>query len=290
MTKANALSGKTYASNMAGWAQFMVQYAKKRLASQGVIVGHMPNHWGVNIPGQVGQGRKEAHLISAMTIARFINNFGADGKGDVVFVEKSDHDAGHKPANENWLWDSTGYAKFFLWTKTIAHETNLPIVGWQVSEGNMGNKKEWQDNAAETFLANPERWIDGGFIGILFGAGNSDCVNFPSSAANSDGGWFDTKMTEYNKAPTPLTGGTTVLRSLASGAVQCLCVRRVGQELRLLGWTGSARVQVRTLDGRVLQDRVQNSAQALQLGNYRGMAVVHILGTTQTRSGTVFIP
>lgn len=27
--------------------------------------------------------------------------------GDVVFVEKTDHDAGHKPSNENWLWDST---------------------------------------------------------------------------------------------------------------------------------------------------------------------------------------
>jgi hypothetical protein len=25
--------------------------------------GHMPNHWGVSIPGQVGQGRKEAHYI-----------------------------------------------------------------------------------------------------------------------------------------------------------------------------------------------------------------------------------
>jgi hypothetical protein len=74
----------------------------------------MPNHWGVNIPGQVGQGRKEAHLMSGLTIGQFIKEFGTVGMGDVVFVEKTDHDAGHKPANENWFWDSTGYNKYIL--------------------------------------------------------------------------------------------------------------------------------------------------------------------------------
>ncbi|HLP41928.1 MAG TPA: hypothetical protein VK465_10505, partial [Fibrobacteria bacterium] len=139
MARANSLSGRTWDADLSGWAKYLVWRARQKLP-KGVIIGHMPNHWGVSIPGQVGQGRKEAHIISGRVIGTFLSGFGKDGMGDVVFVEKTDHDAGHKPGNENWLWDSTGYAKYFLWTRTIAHKTGLPICGWQVSEGNLSNE------------------------------------------------------------------------------------------------------------------------------------------------------
>jgi hypothetical protein len=200
MDRANSLSGKTWDPNLAGWAKYLVARARQKLP-KGVIIGHMPNHWGVSIPGQVGQGRKEAHIISGNTIGTFLSGFGKDGMGDVVFVEKTDHDAGHKPSNENWLWDSTAYSKYFLWTRAIASKTGLPICGWQVSEGNMSNEPKWRDDAAETFLAHPDWFMDGGFAGILFGAGNPDCVNYLD---DSDGGWFVNHMTEISKTPIPL--------------------------------------------------------------------------------------
>lgn len=211
MTRANTVSGKTYASTMVGWAEYLVERAHAKLP-KGVLLGHMPNHWGVNIPGQVGQGRKEAHIMSGLTIGQFIKEFGAIGAGDVVFVEKTDHDAGHKPSGENWMWDSAGYGKYFLWTRSIAWRTGLPIVGWQVSEGNTANTTAAQrDNATETFITHPLWWIDGGFIGILFGAGNADCCNFKT---DTDGGWFVNKIKAYNTAPIQLPEFTGIRYSI----------------------------------------------------------------------------
>ena len=207
LSRADEVSGKTYAPNLVGLAGYLVERAHEKL-QKGVILGHMPNHWGVNIPGQVGQGRKEAHIMSGLTIGQFIREFGAVGMGDAVFVEKTDHDAGHKPAGENWFWDSTGYGKYFLWTRAIALRTGLPIVGWQVSEGNMSNPTvSLRDNAAETFLGHPLWWVNGGFIGILFGAGNADCCNYKN---DNDGGWFVDHMKTYNANPLTLPAITDI--------------------------------------------------------------------------------
>lgn len=271
MTKANALSGKTYASNMVGWAQYLVARARQKLP-KGVIIGHMPNHWGVSIPGQVGQGRKESHYISALTIGTFLSAFGKEGMGDVVFVEKSDHDAGHKPSNEDWLWDSTNYAKYFLWTRTIAWKTGLPICGWQVSEGNMGNKKEWQDDAAETFLAHPDWWVDGAFTGILFGAGNSDCVNY---GQDLDGGWFVDHMGAYMKGTQVSLVPTGVKPRSAKPLAGLQCVRSEGG-LLLSGWQGEAEVVVSDLSGRILSQTRLHEGSVLPLRGSAAMRVVRV--------------
>lgn len=213
MTKANSITNKNYQSNLIGLAEYLVERAKEKLP-KGVILGHMPNHWGVNIPGQVGVGRKEAHIMSGLTIGQFIKEMGNVGKGDVVFVEKSDHDAGHKPSQENWFWDSTGYAKYFLWTRCIAYKTGLPIVGWQVSEGNMSHpKKENRDNAVETFLAHPDWWVNGGFIGILFGGGNPCCANYGD---DNDNGWFIEHISAYNQNPYLLPQTEVIFSSISN--------------------------------------------------------------------------
>jgi hypothetical protein len=261
MAHANEVSGKTYASNMVGWAEYLVERAHAKLP-KGVMLGHMPNHWGVNIPGQVGQGRKEAHLISGLTIGQFIKEFGDVGKGDMVFVEKTDHDAGHKPSGENWFWDSTGYAKYFLWTGAIAHRTGLPIVGWQVSEGNMTHATTtMRDNAAETFLANPLRWIDGGFIGILFGAGNSDCCNYK---ADNDGGWFVTNIKAYNDKPYPFPATAIVpshRKPLGNDAAAAMTVALRNHALRIDGFTGTVHVVMADVAGRTLYDALLTAGE-----------------------------
>lgn len=261
MGKANSLSGKTWEPNMVGWAKYIVARARQKLPN-GVIVGHMPNHWGVSIPGQVGQGRKESHYISGSVIGRFLSGFGKEGLGDVVFVEKSDHDAGHKPPNEDWLWDSTNYAKYFLWTRTIATKTGLPICGWQVSEGNMSNVDKWKDDAAETYLAHPQWWIDGGFAGILFGAGNADCVNYENDL---DGGWFVNSMSTYMAgSQVQLPTSATVAprpRSVLPG-LRCICTPG---RLALSGWSGAADVVVADLAGRILARTTLVEGQEMSL-------------------------
>jgi hypothetical protein len=248
MTKANVLSGKTWDPNLAGWAKYLVWRARQKL-TKGVIIGHMPNHWGVSIPGQVGQGRKEAHIISGNTIGTFLAGFGKDGLGDVVFVEKTDHDAGHKPANENWFWDSTSYAKYFLWTRAIASKTGLPICGWQVSEGNMSNDAKWKDDAAETFLAHPAWFMDGGFAGILFGAGNADCVNYLN---DTDGGWFVNHMTEASQHPIPLlsVGIRDRHTRLFRSQKPLLLISEHGTPV--IEWPGNSQATLRNVQGRRL--------------------------------------
>jgi hypothetical protein len=259
MSKANALSGKTWEPNLVGWAKYLVWRAKEKLP-KGVIVGHMPNHWGVSIPGQVGQGRKEAHIISGSVIGRFLAGFGKDGLGDVVFVEKSDHDAGHKPSNENWFWDSTAYSKYFLWTRTIAAKTGLPICGWQVSEGNTTNPdKLLRDDAAETFLAHPDWWIDGGFAGILFGAGNPDCANYLN---DNDGGWFVTNMTAASKAPIPLPApvGVALPTPRSAGGLSMVAD---GRSVRFEGFAGTGRASFLDAQGRVFATFSVHAGQSL---------------------------
>lgn len=246
MAKANSLSGKTYASNMKGWGEYMVARARTKLASQGVIIGHMPNHWGVNIPGQVGRGRKEAHLFSGMTIARFINGFGAAGKGDVVFVEKTDFDAGIK--GTQWFWDSTCYSKFFLWTRAIGHGTGLPMVGWQMAEGNSTHPEAAKrDDIVETFLAHPEWWTDGGFAGILFGGGNPGCANY---AGTDDGGWYGTKIAAYQKAPIALPAPSAVSPGVSATqkGIRMLPNR---DGIRFEGFEGSATVAFLDARGKI---------------------------------------
>jgi hypothetical protein len=243
MAKANSLSGKTWEPNMVGWAKYIVARAREKLP-KGVIIGHMPNHWGVSIPGQVGQGRKESHYISGSVIGRFLSGFGKDGLGDVVFVEKSDHDAGHKPSGEDWLWDSTNYAKYFLWTRTIAAKTGLPICGWQVSEGNTSNVDKWKDDAAETYLAHPRWWIDGGFAGILFGAGNADCVNYENDL---DGGWFVNSMSAAPAVKLPTAVG---VKSGSASSPQGPVLARVRGGIAFSGFQGEATARFVDAKGR----------------------------------------
>lgn len=284
MGKANTLSGKTWEANMAGWAKYMVSRARLKLP-KGVTIGHMPNHWGVAIPGQVGQGRKEAHYISGLAIGKFISGFGKDGIGDMVFVEKTDHDAGHKPADpgwttgQSWLWDSTSYSKFFLWTRCIAAKTGLPICGWQMSEGNLSNPAKWKDDIAETYTAHPQWWIDGGFVGILFGGGNADCVNY---GAVQDGNWFIDRTTSLAKTPVPLPSAASAGRSpIRSEGFRLVAGPR---SFSVAGFDGQAGIVVSDLQGRVLQNLRVGAGQEVARPTHRGAVLVEVGAQGHSRS------
>lgn len=197
MSRASAITGKTYASNLVGWAEYMVGRARDVLNNQ-VVIGHMLNHWGVNIPGQIGQGRIEAHIMGGYAQGNFLNSLGA-GKGDVVFVEKTDRDAGIKlteKPNEDWFWNDTNYTKYFSWIKCLSVRSNLRVVGWQVSEGNSHHPSNHQDDAMEYFVAHPDLWANAGFIGILFGAGLEGNANYPKTG-DDDNGFFVQSINNY---------------------------------------------------------------------------------------------
>ena len=286
MTAADAATGSTYPANLCGWAQYMISRARTKLPN-GVIIGHMMNHWGVNIPFQVGQGRIEAHIMSANSEGAFINSFGA-WKGDVVFVEKTDRDAGAKDfenPGQEWFWDSTNYAKYFTWTKTLSVKTNLRIVGWQVAEGNMANTNVLhRDEVAQYFLDHPDQWKNAGFIGILFGPGEqTTCTNY---GGDDDGGWFLSHFTTYNQNPVPLDsvlgGGTAIVPRPISTAFRLSAVRTMGG-LRLSGWTGMAQATLLDPQGREVASGSLTAGRILHTPTLHGvyLAVV-VAGRTKT--------
>jgi len=286
MDAASAAAGVTYPANFVGWATYMVQRAKTVLKSNGVIIGHMPNHWGVNIPGQVGNGRKEAHIIGGMTIARFLNRLGPQGIGDVVFVEKTDNDASNK-TSANWFWDSTGYWKYFLWTRCIAHGTGLSVAGWQVSEAHMTDPNtNTRDNAAETFLQHPGWWVDGGFAGILFGPGNPGNANYGTI---TDGNWFVDSMAAYEQNPYPLPTVTAIHPTSAPGGTSLRAVSEP-DGFRLEGWTGSARVRVWDLSGNLLYSHDQTTEDPVRLARTHGMVVWGVGDRVRLGSGSALLP
>jgi hypothetical protein len=286
MDSANLVSGKTYPANFKGWATYMVQHAKAVLGDS-TIVGHMPNHWGVNIPGIVGRGRKEAHIISGMTIARFLNGLGADGIGDVVFVEKADRDAGIK-TDADWMWDSTCYAKYFLWTRCIANGTKLPICGWQISEAHSYFSTTAQrDNAVQYLTAHPDRWVDGGFAGILFGAGAAGCTN---DHGTTDSGWYRDTMTAFTARKYQLPSITGIQAEKAASVASGISAIASVNGFRLEGWSGEARVRVWSPSGTLLYSRELASGDRVYLTNAHGLMVWNVSGCGVSGSGRMILP
>lgn len=217
MDRANAVTGETFVPNLKGYAEYMVSRAKTVLGEGNVVIGHLLNHWGVNIPGQIGQGRIEAHIMGGYAQGDFLNSFGTKGKGDVVFVEKTDRDAGVKLTEkplEDWFWVDTNYTKFFSWVKCLSNRSNLRVVGWQVSEGSSHQTQlpKFGDDAIETFLKAPADWANAGFIGILFGGGLPGNANYPSDGPDGDGGWFVTAVNQYTANPYVLPTSLSIRR------------------------------------------------------------------------------
>jgi len=247
MDRANAVvSGKNYSGNLCGWADYMMGRARE-LLPKGVIIGHMLNHWGVNIPGQVGRGRIEAHLMGGLAQGKFLNSFSATGKGDVVFVERCHRDAGTEN-NADWFWDDESYGRYFAWVKTLSAKSNLRVVGWQVSEGNMNHPVAAnRDNSGEHFLAHKDLWAKAGFIGVLFGAGLQGQANYMSGenkGHDNDGGWFLQKMNAYAADPFSLANISSPIVRLASRAYDARPLRACGNAL-----CATAAVEIRNIAG-----------------------------------------
>lgn len=217
MTRANSLSGGAYASTLKGYCEYMVQRAKSKVP--GLLAGHLINSWSTLIPGEIGQGSLDAHLLAAVSLSRFINSLGAKGKGDLVFVEKSDRDAGTK--GSKWFWGDEQYQRYFAWVKTLSFRSGLRVCGWQVSAGTSQSPALNRDDAAERFRDHPAEWSNAGFIGVLFGPGAEGQADYAN-----DGGFFLKAMESYQSRPQPISVTTSAQLRAQPRRIPALVGRR----------------------------------------------------------------
>jgi hypothetical protein len=129
---------------------------------------------------------------------------------DLIFNDVLDRDAAYYKyvyGNPNAFWDrlNVTFPNFTRW-ETYVHAINgttgLPMIVWQVPEGNQyfdtenNTNNHYQDNRAEYFFGHIGELANTGIIGVLFGAGaggptveydGGDGITNPASFCTTDG-------------------------------------------------------------------------------------------------------
>jgi len=130
-------------------------------------VGFLASHWSVNLPGWSSDGMVWAtpELIDTsakINIEFFSKMYGFSDpaitlrpgdRADFIGVEKNGWCAGlwdSHDGRKNWYWGDPQMENYLKWTKQIAQGLDLPVIGWQISIGNMDNP----NTADETRFAN----------------------------------------------------------------------------------------------------------------------------------------
>jgi len=130
---------------------------------------------------------------------------------DLVFNDVADRDAGYYKymlGQPNRWWDRLNLSlpNFHRWERylsAVVQAAGKRAMVWQIPIGNQYSRTEnnsdghYQDNRVEYFLGHVQELIDGGVIGLLFGAGNGgstvqwdgkgDGVTNPASFCSTDG-------------------------------------------------------------------------------------------------------
>ncbi|GAB4088931.1 choice-of-anchor U domain-containing protein [Hydrogenophaga soli] len=114
----------------------------------------------------------------AQAMATFFLALGAD-QGDFVVTDMADRDAGYYETvlNQNWhWWDSTRFASFLTWSKTVTDLIGKPMVLWQIPLGNSlqnNTPNHYKDNLVETLFSHMGELRDANVVAMMFGAGGS---------------------------------------------------------------------------------------------------------------------
>jgi len=189
-------------------------------------VGFLASHWSVNLSGWSIRGMvwSSPTLIDTsakVNIEFFSKMYGfsdplitlkAGDRADFIGVEKNGKCAGEwtgSDLNGLWYWDDAAMENYLKWTKQIAQGLDLPVVGWQISIGNMDNPNvgdgtnfanAWKDTFFPYFFKNVDKFIDAGFIGFLVGKGLSGGTDYTLPSENvGEKGWFFNKLMEFDK-------------------------------------------------------------------------------------------
>ena len=140
------------------------------------------------------------------------------GDGDIVVMQTLDRDAGcFEAATESdcqrqgsgWYWDETNathpnFQDHLAVAQAFHTGLNLPLVWWQTPLGVPatapgGTPNHYRDNRVHYFLTHASELVAVGGLGVVFGAGSSDCTG-----VTSDGGQFKTLSTAYFASPAAL--------------------------------------------------------------------------------------
>jgi hypothetical protein len=189
-------------------------------------VGFLASHWSVNlsgwnIRGMVWSSPELVDTSAKVNIEFFSKMYGfsdpaiklkSGDKADFIGVEKNGKCAGEWTGNDEtglWYWDDAAMEKYLKWTKQIAQGLNLPVVGWQISIGNMDNPNvgdginfanAWKDTYFPYFFKNVDKFIDAGFIGFLVGKGLAGGTDYTLPSEDvGEKGWFFNQLINFDK-------------------------------------------------------------------------------------------
>ncbi|KMQ50747.1 hypothetical protein CHISP_2270 [Chitinispirillum alkaliphilum] len=215
-------------NNMAGLGRAMIRTLRRYAPDS--YIGFLASHWSVNLNldnnGWSDRGlvwsTPELRDTSAKINIEFFRKFywGADEYSpkqpgddpDFIGMEKNGWCAGlwqSFDGRTNWFWDDTHMENYLQWVKQIAQGLDLPVVGWQISIGNMGNNNtanseqmanSYQDTFFPYFFSNVDKFLDAGFIGFLVGKGLPQATDYTLPSENiGEGGWFFNQLIEFDK-------------------------------------------------------------------------------------------
>jgi hypothetical protein len=206
VTTANATDCASYENSATGLAKCMIHMV--RVYAPNAKVGLHASSWGTKMDVFGNSDAKLDVVGEAQKMAAFLTALGATD-GDFIVSDPSDRDAGYYESigRKTW-WDATNatlpnFHQAFVWTKTLAEATNLPIVLWQIPVGNMSQSNttdHWKDNRVDYFFAHLDEVSAAHIVGLFFGAGMGGMTT-----PETDGGNLTGKTTTYRSA-----GGATV--------------------------------------------------------------------------------
>lgn len=291
-------------NNMAGFGRAMIRTLHKYAPD--CYVGFLASHWSVMLNMQ-GKGWNENGLVwssdSLLKVSAEINieffdkfyfgsitaeNPAKEGDlPDFIGVEKNGWCAGRwemKDGRTNWYWSDQHMVNYLKWVKMIGEGLDLPVLGWQISIGNMDNEdREDFPNMANTFrdtffpyfFKHVDEFIDAGFIGFLVGKGLSQGTDYTLPSENiGEKGWFLSNLKKFDEGRPYLdTTGLPVIKSnlIKDSRLNFSYVVK-GKELYInsdLASTG--RVNILSLRGQVLHTQAVQKGEATAI-NIAGLA------------------
>jgi hypothetical protein len=216
-------------NNLAGFGRAIIRTLHKYAPDS--YVGFLASHWSVNL-GLDGNGWNDSGMVwasrelidtSAALNVEFFNKlyWGSvdddhplqEGDNpDFIGVEKNGWCAGtweDFDGRTNWYWNDTHMENYLYWTEKIARGLDLPVVGWQISIGNMNNPNTsdtenmanaFKDTFFPYFFDNVDAFLEAGFIGFLVGKGLSQATDYTLPSENvGEQGWFFTNLQEFDR-------------------------------------------------------------------------------------------
>lgn len=272
-------------NNMAGFGRAMIRTLHKYAPD--CYVGFLASHWSVML-NMEAKGWHENGLVwssealldtSAKINIDFFDKFyygSIDAEHpvqegdlpDFIGVEKNGWCAGRwelKDGRTNWYWSDHHMRNYLKWVKQIGQGLDLPVLGWQISIGNMDNEnREDFPNMANTFkdtffpyfFEHVDEFVDAGFIGFLVGKGLSQGTDYTLPEENiGEKGWFLSNLKKFDeKRPYLDTTGTPVVSPLKLQTEKVVMIfNHFEKELHFKASNSAGSVSIVNLQGRLVK-------------------------------------